>query len=42
MNQHFSRIQFMTFTAIVVNDKAAIPQTVSTTGEITIENDGCD
>jgi hypothetical protein len=42
MDRHFSRIQSMMFTGIVVTDAQGAPQTDPVTGEIITENDGCD
>ncbi|MES9990542.1 MAG: hypothetical protein ABW098_01205 [Candidatus Thiodiazotropha sp.] len=42
MDQHFSRIQSMMFTSVVVTDDDGLPKTDPTTGDIMIENDGCD
>jgi hypothetical protein len=42
MDSHFHRIEFMMFTGIVVTDETGAPLTDPITGDVIIENDGCD
>ena len=42
MDRHFERIQSMMFTSIVVTDTDGSPQIDPDTGDIVMENDGCD
>ncbi|MBT3047906.1 MAG: hypothetical protein G8D61_03900 [gamma proteobacterium symbiont of Ctena orbiculata] len=42
MDRYFNRIQSMMFTSIVVTDEEGLPKTDPATGELIIENDGCD
>ncbi len=42
MDGHFSRIQSMMFTGIVVTNEDGAPKTDPETGDYETENDGCD
>ncbi|MET0008659.1 MAG: hypothetical protein ABW124_18130 [Candidatus Thiodiazotropha sp. 6PLUC9] len=42
MDKHFSRIEAMMFTSIVITDNTGKPKVDAITGELIVENDGCD
>ncbi|MES9862108.1 MAG: hypothetical protein ABW157_14555 [Candidatus Thiodiazotropha sp. LLP2] len=42
MDRHFSRIEAMMFTSVVITDTAGKPKVDTNTGDVIIENDGCD
>jgi hypothetical protein len=42
MDEHFDRIQAMMFVRTVVTNDAAEPERDETSGEVIIEDDGCD
>ncbi|MBV2120382.1 MAG: hypothetical protein KUF74_02905 [Candidatus Thiodiazotropha sp. (ex Ctena orbiculata)] len=42
LDQHFNRIDAMMFTSVIITDSSGLPKQDPLTGEILIEQDGCD